>query len=311
MFSDFLFLNCTYPQILNTTEMQNIIDLINDSQIYDAIDELDDLGIDSPEYQQLKEEKENGAKPDFVRRFKKFVESLDKKEEKKEPTVKITTNVQSQGNNNTIISGVNHGKINIGGSKNKKKDLVKILFMAANPKNTQSLNLNTEYRTLQQEMRQGSKRDDFEWLSPIFAATLPEMMRGLNQQPNIIHFSGHGLKKGLVLEDENAYAQVVTNEMLDLLFKDLKGIVNIVVLNCCYSTAQAEFLSKIGCYVLGYNTPVGDKVAQSFAKGFYLGLSDGKDFLSALNSGRVLAMGEQPKDTLPLSVWKDGLALEL
>ena len=289
--------------------MQNIIDLINDLQIYDAIDELDDLGIDSPEYQQLKEEYENGAKPDFVARFKKFVEKLDKKAP--EPIVNIKNTINSQGNNNTIFQGISGSNINIGGSKDKKKDLVKILFMAANPKNTQSLNLNTEYRTLQQEMRQGSKRDDFEWLSPIFAATLPEMMRGLNQQPNIIHFSGHGLKKGLVLEDENAYAQVVTNEMLDLLFKGLKGIVKIIVLNCCYSTTQAEFLSKIGCYVLGYNTPVGDKVAQSFAKGFYLGLSDGKDFHNALNSGRVLAMGEQPKDVLPLTVWKDGLLLEL
>jgi hypothetical protein len=292
-------------------QMQNIIDLINDLQIYDAIDELDDLGIDTPEYQALKDEYDNGAKPDFVVRFKKFVTGFGKEEEKEKPAVNIKNNINSQGNNNTIFAGVVDADINMGGSKDKKKELIKILFMAANPKNTQSLNLNTEYRTLQQEMRQGSNRDDFEWLSPIFAATLTEMMRGLNQQPNIIHFSGHGLNKGLVVEDENSYAQVVTNEMLDLLFKDLKGIVNIIVLNCCYSTAQAEFLSKIGCYVLGYNTPVGDKIAQSFAKGFYMGLSDGKDFKNALNSGRVLAMGEQPKDKLPLAVWKDGLPVEL
>lgn len=290
--------------------MQNIIDLIDNLQIYDAIDELDDLDIDTPEYQALKEEYDNGAKPDFVARFKKFVSEFGKEKEVEKPAVNIKNNINSQGNNNTIFAGVVGADINMGGSKDKKKELIKILFMAANPKNTQSLNLNTEYRTLQQEMRQGSKRDDFEWLSPIFAATLTEMMRGLNQQPNIIHFSGHGLNKGLVVEDENAYAQVVSNEMLDLLFKDLKGIVNIIVLNCCYSTAQAEFLSKIGCYVLGYNTPVGDKIAQSFAKGFYMGLSDGKDFKNALNSGRVLAMGEQPKDKLPLAVWKDGLPVE-
>lgn len=290
-------------------QMQDIIDLIDELQIYDAIDELDDLGIDTPEYQQLKEEYENGAKPNFVARFKKFVVEFGKEEEK--PSVKIKNTIHSEGNNNTIFAGVVGADINIGGSKDKKKALTKILFMAANPKNTQSLNLNTEYRTLQQEMRQGSKRDNFQWLSPIFAATLTEMMRGLNQQPNIIHFSGHGLNKGLVLEDNKAYAQVVTNEMLDLLFKDLKGIVQIIVLNCCYSTTQAEFLSKLGCYVLGYNTPVGDKIAHSFAKGFYMGLSDGKDFKNALSSGRVLAMGEQPKDKLPLAVWKDGLPVEL
>lgn len=291
--------------------IQEIIDLINDLQIYDVIDELDDWGIDSLEYQQLKEEYDNGAKPDFIPRFKKFVAGLGKEEQQEEQQTdtNIINNISSQGNNNTIIAGVVHSTI---GTQNKnKKKRTKILFMAANPKNTQSLNLNVEYRTLQQEMRQGSKRDTFEWLPPIFAATLTEMMRGLNQQPNIIHFSGHGLNKGLVLEDEKAYAQVVSNEMLDLLFKDLRGIVEIIVLNCCYSTTQAEFLSKIGCYVLGYNIPVGDKIAQSFAKGFYLGLSDGKDFKGALNSGRVLAMGEQPKDKLPLAVWKDGVQIEL
>lgn len=291
--------------------MQDIIDLIDELQIYDAIDELDDLGIDTPEYQALKEEYENGAKANFPARFKKFVLDLNKEGAKEEPAVQIKNTIHTEGNNNTIFAGIVGADVNIGGSKGKKKELKKILFMAANPKNTQSLNLNTEYRTLQQEMRQGSNRDDFEWLSPIFAATLTEMMRGLNQKPNIIHFSGHGLNKGLVVEDEKAYAQVVTNEMLDLLFKPLKGIVDIIVLNCCYSTSQAEFLSKIGCHVLGYNTPVGDKIAHSFAKGFYLGLSDGKDFQSALNSGRVLAMGEQPKDKLPLSVWKDGLPVEL
>jgi hypothetical protein len=299
--------------------MQNILDLITDLQIYDAIDELDDLGIDTPEYQQLKDEYDNGAKPDFVIRFKKFVTKLGKEEEKKEekeqPTINVKNTLHSEGNNNIVLQGLNNNEgdidIVVGNSTKKKKDLVKILFMAANPKNTQSLNLNSEYRTLQQEMRQGSNRDDFEWLSPIFSTTLTEMMRGLNQQPNIVHFSGHGLNKGLVVEDENAYAQVITNEMLDLLFKDLKGVVKIIVLNCCYSTAQAEFLSKIGCYVLGYNTPVGDKIAHSFAKGFYMGLSDGKDFKNALNSGRVLAMGEQPKDKLPLAVWKDGLPVEL
>ena len=293
--------------------MQHIIDLIEDVQIYDAIDELDDLGIDTPEYKALKEEYDNGAKSDFVVRFKKFVIGLNKKEEKPRPIVALTNSINSQGDNNTMIQGINNSNISIGNSaeKEQKKQLIKILFMAANPKNTQSLNLNTEYRTLQQEMRQGSQRDDYEWLPPIFAATLTAMMRGLNQQPNVIHFSGHGLNKGLVLEDENAYAQVVSNDMLDLLFKDLKGVVDIIVLNCCYSTAQAEFLSRIGCYVLGYNTPVGDKIAQSFAKGFYLGLSDGKNFMNALNAGRVLAMGEQPKDKLPLEVWKDGILVEL
>ncbi len=290
-------------------EIQAILDLIDAVQIYDAFDALDDLGMDSDEYQQLVEEYDNGAKPDFIRRFKQFVTDLNKQEEKepRPPTTKNT--IRNRGDNNTIIQGISNS--NIGQPNAPQKALTKILFLAANPKNTQSLNLNTEYRSLQQEMRQGSQRDTFEWLSPIFAATLTEMMRGLNQHPHIIHFSGHGQNTGLVLEDDKGYAQEVSNEMLELLFDDLKDTVRIIVLNCCYSARQAQFLSQLGCYVIGYNVPVGDKVAQSFAKGFYLGLSDGKNFKAALNAGRVLVMGEQPKDKLPLEVWKDGVLVAL
>lgn len=299
--------------------MQDIIELIESLQIYDAIDELEDLGIEHPAFEKLKEEYENGPAPDFVGRFRKFVLDLNKKEEVQEnappkenpSSINIKNTNNTQGDGNYTFQGVVQGSVNIGNPSAKPKNLTKILFMAANPKNAQSLDLNTEYRTLQQEMRQGSKRDKFEWLMPVFSTTLTEMMRGLNQQPQIIHFSGHGLNKGLLIEDENAYAQVISNEMLALLFKELKGIVQIIVLNSCYSSAQAKFLSQLGCYVVGYNTPVGDNVAQSFAKGFYLGLSDGKDFLGAVNTGRVLVMGEQPKAKLPLEIWKDGELLEL
>lgn len=292
--------------------MQDIVELIEHLQIYDAIDELEDLGIEHPTFEELKEEYENGPAPDFVGRFKKFVLGLQQKENTP-PTIYNRNTSSVTGNNNIVIQGSNNSQINLstGNLGEKKKKLTKILFMAANPKNAQSLDLNTEYRTLQQEMRQGSKRDKFEWLLPVFSTTLTEMMRGLNQQPQIIHFSGHGLNKGLLIEDENAYAQVISNEMLALLFKELKGIVQIIVLNSCYSSAQAQFLSQLDCYVVGYNTPVGDKVAQSFAKGFYLGLSDGKDFLGAVNTGRVLVMGEHPKAKLPLEIWKDGQLLEL
>lgn len=297
--------------------MKEILDLIDDLQIYEAIDELDDLGIDTPEYDQLKEEYDNGAKPDFIVRFKKFVTGLNQKET---PSVTPASAINNSNNvnnvtgaNNTTFQGINSSQLDatIGSSEKKKKKTAKILFMGANPKNAQSLDLNKEYRTLQQEMRQGSQRDRFEWLLPVFAATLSEMMRGLNQAPHIIHFSGHGLNKGLLLEDEKGYAQVISNDMLSLLFKDLKGTVKIIFLNSCYSSAQAQFLSQLGCHVIGYNTPVGDLIAQSFAKGFYLGLSDGKGFMAAVDTGRVMVMGDHPKGQLPLELWKDGALVTL
>jgi hypothetical protein len=281
--------------------MQAILDLINDLLIYDAFDELDDLGTIGAEYEQLKAEYENGAGADFVVRFKRFVEGLGKEEEQEKKVVKNT--IVNEGNNNTFIQGVSDSTIGLGKSAKAKK---KLLFIAANPKNTTALQLPVEYRNIQQSIRQGSERESIEWLSPIFAATLEEVMHGLAQKPEIVHFSGHGVDKGIYLEQENGMADLLTNDQLQLLFNDLKGTVKIILLNSCYSAAQAQFLSSLGCSVVGYNLPIGDAAALGFAKGFYIGLSHGKSFQASIEYGMVYLMKEQGRSRLSLEAWVNG-----
>jgi hypothetical protein len=294
--------------------MDEVLALIDALQIYEALDKLEDLGVDSDEFQALQKEYEENPSKNFAFKLKKFVLQLERQDAQEEASPSITNHntITDQGSNNINIQGINQATVNAGNKHSKTKPTTNILFMGANPKNSQALDINKEYRTLQQEMRQGSQRDNFKWLSPVFAATLSELMRGLNQKPHIIHFSGHGLKKGLVLEDEKGYTQILSNEMLQLLFRNLKDTVKFIVLNSCYSSTQAQFLSQlVGCHVVGYNLPVNDGIAQSFVKGFYLSLSDGLPFSAAVDAGRVMVMAEHPKGQLPLEVWKEGALLAL
>ena len=133
--------------------------------MYEALDKLEDLGVDSDEFKALQKEYEDNPSKNFAFKLKKFVLKLnsdDSKEEPKPPVVNNTNTIQNQGNssNNINIQAISHAQLNIGNTDAtaSPKETIKILFMGANPKNSQALDINKEYRTLQQEMRSWSSR---------------------------------------------------------------------------------------------------------------------------------------------------------
>ena len=76
---------------------------------------------------------------------------------------------------------------------------IKILLLAANPKNTNPLRLGEEIREIDIVLRQANHRDRFE-LIPKFAVRVGDLRdEMLSQSPQIVHFSGHGAgQAGLV-----------------------------------------------------------------------------------------------------------------
>jgi hypothetical protein len=160
-------------------------------------------------------------------------------------------------------------------------------------------------------MERGSHRHVFEFLQPQFAVIITELLRAMNAKPNIVHFSGHGATEGIKISKDNNKSQLLTIEILERLFKPLKGFTEIVVLNSCYSASQAEFISKFGIYVVGNNLPVNDDVSISFAKGLYNGLGEGKSFEDAINDARIVVMTESPGYSSCIEVWKDGNRLDI
>ena len=165
-------------------------------------------------------------------------------------------------------------------------DLQTILFLTANPRDTGRLRLEQELRDIAEGLQRAQKRDQFK-LELRLAVRPRDVQRAmLDVNPQIIHFSGHGTgEQGLVFEDDLGNAKLVSGDALAGLFKLFADRVNCVVLNGCYSKAQANEIAKHIPYVIGMNQAIGDKAAITFAVGFYDALGAGRSIEFAYNFG--------------------------
>ncbi|MDZ7960449.1 MAG: AAA-like domain-containing protein [Aulosira sp. DedQUE10] len=164
----------------------------------------------------------------------------------------------------------------------------KILVLSANPQNTAKLRLDEQVREIQAGLERARIREQFEMITKW--AVRPEDLRRalLDYQPEIVHFSGHGEgDKGLVLEDNNGQLQLVSTESLGRLFRLFQDKVECVLLNACYSEAQAEAIYQHINYVVGMNQAIGDRAAIKFAVGFYDALGAGRTYEDAYEFGRI------------------------
>jgi len=121
----------------------------------------------------------------------------------------------------------------------------------------------------------------------------------LEHQPQIVHFCGHGTGvDGIVLEDDTGQPTPVDQEALSRLFKlfAVKGV-ECVVLNACYSEAQAEAISQYIKNVIGMNQTIGDSSAIAFAVAFYDALGAGETVEFAFNLGCSQLVGLKEDQT--------------
>jgi hypothetical protein len=186
-----------------------------------------------------------------------------------------------------------------------------ILFAAANPSNETRIETDVEHRTIKEEMQKGNNRADFQFLPTQLAVRITELMRAFKAKPTIVHFAGHGIQQGIILSTDSNESLPLNDATIQRLFKPLQGKTELVLLNSCYSAYQAELISKFGIIVIGHNLPIGDVAAVSFAKGFYLGLSEGMTYEEAYNDGLTAVLAENPNfDADMIEVWKDGNKLK-
>jgi Effector-associated domain 1/CHAT domain len=182
--------------------------------------------------------------------------------------------------------------------------LQKILVLTAIP---HGLRLDKEIREIEDAIRRAANRDLFE--IRIRTAVRPQDMRRAiaEEQPQIVHFCGHGLEDGsLLLEDDGGNNKPVSPEGLASLFKSHAGYVKCVLLNACHSEKTAIAISKSINYAIGMNQSIEDRAAIEFAKGFYDGLgykTDGNQdvFQRAFNEGMVaIEMENFPQGSIPV-----------
>lgn len=191
---------------------------------------------------------------------------------------------------------------------------IKILVLAANPVNTSQLRLGEEVRSIQQALKQAKYRGSFELISQWAVRTSDLSQALLEHKPQIVHFSGHGqgsptgtgdrssadssrdigiesessasMHEGLVLEDDQGRAKLVSTNALAGLFELFQNEVRCVVLNACYSERQATAIYQhIDC-VVGMSKAIGDRAAIQFAAEFYKVLATGRSIEFAYNFAR-------------------------
>lgn len=162
-----------------------------------------------------------------------------------------------------------------------------ILILSATPRGTHRLRLDEEIREIKEALQKARNRENFNVQVAQAVRTKDIQQEILYHKPQVVHFCGHGAgTEGLVFEDNIGNAKSVTTEALTALFGLCSGYVECVVLNACYSIAQAAGIADRIKYVAAMRQELGDKAAIEYSRGFYTAIAAGEPYDIAHEYGR-------------------------
>ncbi|MCP4695976.1 MAG: CHAT domain-containing protein [Gammaproteobacteria bacterium] len=178
-----------------------------------------------------------------------------------------------------------------------------ILLLAANPYGTDKIRWEDEIKTLRDALR----KTNFE-LQAVPQAEITALQKEFSSlRPRIVHFSGHGETEGLIFNDEQGEACLAPPAALADLFRLFKNSVHCVVLNACWTQAQAEAIHQHIPVVIGMNQAVTDQAALAFSAGFYNALGDGRSCREAFEFGRnrIHLQSDDGQHNVPVLLCRD------
>lgn len=123
-------------------------------------------------------------------------------------------------------------------------DKLTILFLAANPQDTQKLALDQEVRSITEAIRKSEGRDRIEFFSRWAVQSL-DILQAINEtDPEIIHFSGHGSEKGeIVLDDGSGNIAMVSKEAMAAAVASASKKVRMIFLTPVFRRRKLRLLS--------------------------------------------------------------------
>ena len=163
---------------------------------------------------------------------------------------------------------------------------ITVLFMASNPTGTAQLRLDEEVRSIQEMIRKSDHRDSVDFRSR-WAVRASDILQAINEEnPTIIHFSGHGADTGeLVLQNPDGSMKFIIKEAISQAISTVSDTVRLVFFNACFSAFQADEITKHIEAAIGMTVSISDDAARVFAAQFYsaigFGLSLQKSFAQA------------------------------
>ncbi|HEY0017949.1 MAG TPA: CHAT domain-containing protein [Longimicrobium sp.] len=180
---------------------------------------------------------------------------------------------------------------------------VKVLFFAADPLSIAS-DGSTPRLLLDEEVRRIRKRVhtalfgsmlEFDWR---LAGRTQDLQQAIEEtRPRIVHFSGHGGRKGLVLlgADGRTPRPVDTPVLRELFEKD-PGVIQVVVLTACYSRPQAEAIKEVVGCAIGTRDRISDEASIIFSAKFYSAIASGRSVQDAFERARLALRLEHPDE---------------
>ena len=180
--------------------------------------------------------------------------------------------------------------------------MAKILILTANPDDSDRLRVDAEVRDIQEAL----KRTGFEVVQRS-AARIKDLSALLEERPAIVHFAGHGDTSGILLQADDGYTRGVSPSALAGMFEVFRHNVRCVVLNACFTAAQAEALAVYIDWVVSQEGDIGDDAARRFAAAFYTALGNGSDVeLAFAYAEKSVALAEPDANIRPRMYRKTG-----
>lgn len=167
----------------------------------------------------------------------------------------------------------------------------KILVLSANPFNTSRLQTDAELAEVWRRLQHARQYE------VIFrVAVTVDDLRGLllDENPQILHFSGHGKPTGLVLDDGQGHSRTVTPKMLRSVLAQIEPLA-CIFLNACHSQKIGEAIQNHADCVIAMQGEISDFGAREFTKAFYDGLARGRTYPAAFQLGQGALEQEDPK----------------
>lgn len=166
----------------------------------------------------------------------------------------------------------------------ERSDKIHILFIGSSTVDQNRLDLTAELNELSTQLDR--KRFIIESRWGELASSLPDILD--EYQPHVLHFSGHGSAAGqLLFADENGHSFAPDQAALGKVFAQIEGRVCCVVLNACYSEAQAQRIAEHVDVVIGMSAQISDMDARMFTQGFYKALGDGRSVQWAFDRAKL------------------------
>ena len=188
---------------------------------------------------------------------------------------------------------------------------ITVLFLAANPIDTQKLSLDEEARSIYEKIRLSEYRDSIKFESR-WATRSSDILQAINEtNPTIVHFSGHGAQTGdLALLNSDGTTKIVSKEAITMAMSTASETIRLVVFNACFSEAQAANVVEHIEAAIGMSDSVRDDTACTFAAQLYSSIGFGKSLQVAFNQAKAeLLLENIPGENIPQLYARDGVEL--